>query len=56
MWPKHYQREHEFLDMVACSIVSVLSQCRTHRSLRSTDWVLKTLESNIDRSIKILLN
>ncbi|MGO2510086.1 MAG: hypothetical protein ACTH6Y_14100 [Vibrio hibernica] len=55
MYPQQYQREHEFLESVALSVVGVLSQCRKHRSARNSCWILVTLENSIDRIILSLL-
>lgn len=55
MWPLRYPREHEFLDAVAQSIVNVLTQCRRSRSIRSTEWVLNSLEFKIEGTITSLL-
>lgn len=56
MWPQQYHREHEFLESVALSVVGVLLKCKIHRSVRSTNWILCTMEKNIDRTIHYLQN
>jgi len=51
-----HRREHFFVLDVTNGVISILHQCLNSRCARDSVWILSTLESRIDTSIKMVLH
>jgi len=56
MQPMKYPREHEFIIYVTNGVLTILHQCLAYPNARDSQWILTSLESRIELSIKTILH